>query len=201
MDQSGGEITLHRSQYHPRPARSGEGTQSAESLIRYMAWNLGVHDSKTFEQRGCNLWPQLTIGAPNYDKPLGSDTGLPSHRRTKPSPDVEHRYWFGSGGGGQQRDSERGEPTTRRSDQPQYPSRLDNEIDDGSLRSLPPTDGALLRRLPLKGGVMGGCECEWRSQGTIHPNRTYVRLQESIQPPLFSPQPIQRTITELIFAA
>jgi len=99
-----------------------------------MAWNLCVHDGKTFEQRGCNLWPQPTIRAPNYDKPLGSNTGLPSNRRTKPPPDVEHRYWFSSGGGGQQRDSERGESATRRSDQPQHPPRLDNEIDGGATR-------------------------------------------------------------------
>jgi hypothetical protein len=57
MDQSGGEIPLHRSQYHSRPARSGEGTQSAENLVRYMTWNLCVYDGKTFDQSGCDLWP------------------------------------------------------------------------------------------------------------------------------------------------
>jgi hypothetical protein len=66
-----------------------------------MAWNLRIHDGKTFEQGGCNLWPQPAIGAANNDKPFGSNTGLPSHRWTEPPPDIEHRYWFGSGGGGQ----------------------------------------------------------------------------------------------------
>ena len=172
MDKPGGEIPPHRSQHHPRPARSGKGAQSAKSLVWYMAWNLRIHDSKTLKQGGGNLWPQLTIGAPNYDEPFGCNAEFPSHRWTEPPPDVEHRYRFGSCGGGQQRDSKRGESATWRPHQPQYPSRLNNEIDDGSLRSLPPSDGALLRRLPLKGG---GCDCEWRSQGTIHPNRTYVR--------------------------
>jgi len=120
-----------------------------------MARNFRVHDSKTLEQGGGDLWPQLTIGAPNYDEPLGSNTGLPSHRWTEPPPNVEHRYRFGSGGCGQQRDPERGESATWRPNQPQYPSRLNNEIDVGATRLrrawLPPSGGALLRRLPHKG--------------------------------------------------
>ena len=133
MDKPGGEIPLHRSQHHPRPARSGKGAQSAKSLIWYMAWNLRIHDSKTLEQGGGDLWPQLTIGAPNYDEPFGCNAEFPSHRWTEPPPDVEHRYRFGSCGGGQQRDSKRGESATWRPHQPQYPSRLNNEIDGGSI--------------------------------------------------------------------
>jgi len=99
-----------------------------------MAWNLRIHDSKTLEEGGGDLWPQLTIGAPNYNQPFGCNAEFPSHRWTEPPPDVEHRHRFGCCGGGQQRDSKRGESATWRPHQPQYPSRLNNEIDDGATR-------------------------------------------------------------------
>lgn len=169
IEEAGRKIAADRTQHHPRSTRSGESAQASQSLVGDSTRNLCVDGDKALQQGGRDFGPDLVIRAADNNQPIWGDPGRPGHRRAKPPPPVEHCNRLSGGGCSHQRDPDRGQATSGGSDEANHPARGNGQADVARLRRAwcsPPIDFT---------GV--NCGCKWVSQGTPHPNRTYVRLR------------------------
>lgn len=154
VEKSCRKISAHRTQNHSCSTRSGKSTEVTKRLVGKVAGNLRIDGSKALQEGGHDFGPESAIGAANHDQPLWSDPCFPCHRRAEPATLIEDCDGFGGRGRSHERDPHRGESTTRRADQTEHPARGNGKVDGSSLprlphknslRSRPPSNGALLR--------------------------------------------------------